>query len=192
MATPKVLGINEVIRELQSVEPQSVKEIRTDLRVAAEPLAASIRDYIPNSPPLSGFVHNGRTSWAPQNIKINVKTNFSRRAAKNEHSIVSIWVGGKKGTLGAAGLQIADMAGKRNRTRSGGRTREYDYRGSKRTHRLNNQGRAMIEYLNGSYSSPSRFVWRAANLQLPKVQESVVRSLESVYKKVNQNMMVKK
>lgn len=191
MATPQVLGINEVIRELQSVEPQSVREIRSDLRVAAEPLATSIKDYIPNAPPMSGFMHRGRTSWSPQNIKVNVKTNFSRRAAKNEHSIVSIWVGGKKGTIGAAGLQIADMAGKRNRVRSGGETREYAYRGTTRTHRLNNQGRKLIEQLNGTFSSPSRFVWRAANLQLPKVQESVLKSLDTVYKKVNQNMQVK-
>lgn len=188
--TPQVYGIADVISELKQIEPKSINGVRKDLRTAAEPIAASINDYIPNEPPLSGFVHRGRTSWSPSNVSAKVKTNFSKRSLKNEYGIVSIWVGGKKGTLGAAGLQIADMAGRRNKTK-GGVTREYDYKGTTRRHRLNGQGRSLIENLNSRWSNPSRFVWRAANLRLPEIQRETLASLEKTFKKVNQNMQVK-
>ena len=189
--TPQVYGVGNVISELKQLEPKSINGIRKDLRATAEPIAASIRAYIPNEPPLSGFAHRGRTSWSPSNIDAKVKTNFSKRSLKNEYGIVSIWVGGKKGTLGAAGLQIADMAGRRNKVKTGGRTREYDYMGTKRSHRINGQGRSLIEYMNGLWSTPSRFVWRAALSKLPEIQAQTLRSLEDTFRKVNQNMQVK-
>jgi hypothetical protein len=103
---------------------------------------------------------------------------------------VSIVVGGKKGTDGAAGLQIADMAGIRNKT-TRGVTREYVRNGKARTHRKNGQGKALIEYLNGRYSSASRFVWRGAQTQLPSVRAAVLLSLEKATKKINAKLVMK-
>jgi hypothetical protein len=192
----QVYGIPETIKELELVERKLVNQARSDLRVAVEPMRASISSYIPDAPPLmgrqfdrnGGMNHKGRTGWNKAAIKVTVKTSFSKRAQKNQTSLVSVFVGGKKGTYGAAGLQIADMAGRRNRVKSGGRTRDYAYKGGTRSHAINGQGRSMIEKLQGR---PSRYVWRAAMLHMTTVQTSVLQSLDKVSKQVNKNLVVK-
>ena len=190
MVQVKVYGVEQTVAELRRFNEDAIKDLRKDLRVSAEPIATAIKAYIPNSAPSSGVQHSGRTSWQPQNVKVSVKTSFTKRTAKNEVSIVSIVVGGKKGTDGAAGLQIADMAGIANRTTRGS-TREYIRNGKKRTHRKNGQGKALIEYLNGRYSSASRFVWRGAQTQLPSVRAAVLVSLEKASRKVNARLVMK-
>jgi hypothetical protein len=190
MATPRVYGVDQTIATLRLVEGTIVTAARRDLRSAAEPVATNIMSWIPDSPPLSGMKHTGRTSWDRSNIKATVRTNFSKRAAKNEHSIVSIWVGGKKGTKGAAGLQIADMAGKRNQT-SRGETREYTRRGRTQKHMVNGQGAALINNLGARYATPSRFVWRGAMSQLPKIRSDVLVILEKVSAELNAKLVIK-
>ncbi len=187
----QVYGVQDTIRILKTVEPELLKQARKDLRVAAEPMAANIRDYIPNQAPLRGMRHNGRTSWQPNNIKVSIKTDFSKRAFTREQPLVKVVVGGKKGMVGTAGLQIADMAGRANKVRTSGRTRQYDRMGSSRTHRINGQGKAMIEYLNGNWGRASRFVWRAAELHRSKVQTSVIGTLDKISKEFNNKLMVK-
>lgn len=191
MQKVQVYGVEDTIRKLQLFQPELIRESRKDLRVAAEPVAQSIRDYIPNEPPMRGFRHNGRTSWQP-NVPVSVRTDFSKRAFKREESLVKIVVGGKKGTLGAAGLQIADMAGRRNKVRTGGNTRKFVRQGVEVQRRINpNSARNMIDVLNGRFSSPSRFVWRAAMLHVPKVQASVMGTLDRLMKETNQKLLVK-
>jgi hypothetical protein len=192
----QVYGIPETIKQLELLPNKLTNQARIDLQVAAEPMRASIQSYLPDAPPLmgrqfdrnGGMNHKGRTGWNKAAIKVTVKTSFSKRTQKNQTSLVSIYVGGKKGTYGAAGLQIADMAGRRNRVKSGGRTRDYAYKGGTRSHAINGQGRSMIEKLQGR---PSRYVWRAAMLHMTTVQTSVLQSLDKVSKQVNQNLVVK-
>lgn len=191
MIKVEVYGVQDTIRKLQLFEPEMVKETRKDMRVAAEPVAASIRDYIPNEPPLRGMRHNGRTSWQPSSVKVNVRTDFSKRAFTREQSLVKIVVGGKKGTIGAAGLQIADMAGRRNKVRTSGSTRQYTRNGTQMSHRLNGQGKSMIEYLNANWGRASRFVWRAAELHVPRVQGTVLATLDRLMKETSQKLLVK-
>jgi hypothetical protein len=196
MEKVQVYGIPETIKELELVDKKIILQARKDMKVAAEPMKASISSYIPDAPPLmgrqfdrrGGMNHSGRTGWNRSAIKITVKTSFSKRAQKNETSLVSIWVGGKKGTYGAAGLQIADMAGRRNKVKTSGRTREFAYKGGTRTHAIAGQGRSMIDKLQGK---PSRYVWKAAMLHMGTVQQSVLQSLDKVSKEVNKNLVVK-
>jgi hypothetical protein len=196
MQKVQVYGIPETIKELELVDKKIVVQARKDMKIAAEPMKASISSYIPDAPPLmgrqfdrnGGMNHKGRTGWNKAAIKITVKTSFSKRAQKNQTSLVSVWVGGKKGTYGAAGLQIADMAGRRNKVRTSGRTRDYAYKGGTRSHAIAGQGASMIDKLQGK---PSRYVWRAAMLHMNTVQNSVLQSLDKVSKEVNKNLVVK-
>jgi hypothetical protein len=196
MEKVQVYGIPETIKELELLNKKIITRARADLKVAAEPMKASISSYIPDAPPLmgrqfdrrGGMNHSGRTGWNKAAIKITVKTSFSKRAQKNQTSLVSIWVGGKKGTYGAAGLQIADMAGRRGKVKTSGRTRDYAYKGGTRSHAIAGQGRSMIDKLQGR---PSRYVWKAAMLHMGTVQQSVLQSLDKVSKEVNKNLVVK-
>jgi hypothetical protein len=141
---------------------------------------------------MTGFRHNGRTSWQPSNVKVTVKTSFAKRTFSREQSLVSIWVGGKKGTKGTAALQIADMSGRRNKVRTGGRTRDFERRGATMSRRINPaSARNMIDYLTGRFSTPSRFVWRAAELQRSRVESSVMHTIDKLSKETNRKLMVK-
>lgn len=192
----QVYGIAETIKELERLPNLLVNKARADLRVAVEPMKASISSYIPSAPPLmgrqfdrnGGMNHKGRTGWNKAAIKITVRTSFSKRTQRNQSPLVSIWVGGKKGTYGAAGLQIADMAGRKNKIKTSGETKPYAYKGGQRTHAIRGQGASMIEKLQGR---PSRYVWKAAMLHMNTVQNSVLQSLDKVSKQVNQNLVVK-
>jgi hypothetical protein len=196
MERVQVYGIPETIKELERLPNLMVNEARKGLRVAVEPMKASIESYLPDAPPLmgrqfdrnGGMNHKGRTGWNRSAIKVTVRTSFSKRTQKNQSPLVSIWVGGKKGTYGAAGLQIADMAGRRNKVRTSGETRPYAYKGGTRTHAIRGQGRSMIDNLQGR---PSRYVWKAAMLHMNTVQNSVLQSLDKVSKEVNKNLVVK-
>jgi hypothetical protein len=196
MERVQVYGFAETIKELELLPNKLVNTARSDLRVAVEPMKASIYSYLPDAPPLmgrqfdrnGGMNHKGRTGWNKASIKITVRTSFSKRTQQNQSPLVSVWVGGKKGTHGAAGLQIADMAGRRNKVKTSGETKPYAYKGGQRTHAIRGQGASMIDKLQGR---PSRYVWKAAMLHMNTVQNSVLQSLDKVSKQVNKNLVVK-
>tara|TARA_R110000868_G_scaffold121118_4_gene321426 strand:+ start:3137 stop:3712 length:576 start_codon:yes stop_codon:yes gene_type:complete len=187
---PQVYGVDQTIRVLKLVEPEFYKTARIDLRKAAEPIAVNIRAWIPDQAPLSGMKHNGRTGWNKAGVKVTVKQSFSKRTAARETSLVSIYVGGRRGTTGAAGLEIADMAGRRGKTATG-MSRKYTRNGTEQRHRLNGQGAALIDGLSKRHSSASRFVWRGAMSQLPKVTADVLVILERVSEKTNSRLVIK-
>lgn len=167
---PRVYGIDATIRELKQVEPTAINDLRKELRVAAEPIATTIRGSIPSEAPIRGMRHKGRTGWNTSAIKTKVKTDFSRKASNRGYAIASIWVGGKKGTPGTAALQMADMAGRGRSTRT-------------------RQGRAMISKLSGI---PSRYVWKKAEQQIPQISAEMLLSLEKTSKKINKKLVVAK
>lgn len=166
----KVYGIDRTVRELKAVDKNLVNGMRKDLKRAAEPIAATIKSNLPSQPPIRGMRHKGRTGWNVSLIKTKVKTDFSRRASARGDAIVSIWVGGKKGTPGTAGLQIADMAGRGTSTQTA-------------------QGRAMIRKLSGA---ASRYVWKKAEQQLPEINREILISIEKTSVKINKNLVVTK
>jgi len=85
---------------------------------------------------------------------------------------------------------MADMAGRRNKV-STGSSRKYIKNGVSVTHKLNGPGAALIDNLGSRFSSPSRFVWRGAMSQLPKVTSDVLVILEKVSARINKNLVVK-
>jgi hypothetical protein len=172
---PKVYGIDRTIRELKQVEPTAIKGVRKDLRSAAEPIATTIYSALPSEAPIRGMRHKGRTGWDKSAIKAKVKTDFSRKASNRGYAIVSIWVGGrraKKGQApvrGTAALQMADMAGRG--------------KGFKTP-----SGKGMIQALS---DSPSRYVWKKAEQQIPQISAEILLSLEKTSAKINKNLVVK-
>jgi hypothetical protein len=112
------------------------------------------------------MIHNGRTGWNPSGISAKVKTNFSKKAERTGASLVSIVVGGKgKSSKGSAAFQIADMAGRKAK----GKTRS---------------GKAMISKLNAQKKA-SRYVYPAAERELPYVRDQVVGTIRKLTKTYN-------
>jgi hypothetical protein len=115
------------------------------------------------------MVHNGRTRWQPAGITAKVKTNFSKKAQRNETSLVSIVVGAKgKNSTGAASFQIADMAGRKAK----GQTRS---------------GKAMINKLNSIARAP-RYVYPAAEREIPYIINQVEGTIEGLSTSLNNEL----
>lgn len=170
MALPfKIVGLAETVKILNSIDKDIVKEARKDLRTGAQPVANAILSNIPSEAPLRGMIHSGRTRWQPAGISAKVKTNFSKKAERRGTSLVSIVVGGKgKTSTGAAAFQIADMAGRKRRGRTA-------------------SGRAMINKLN-SQAKASRYVYPAAERELPYVKQSVDGTIKKLSGAYNQRL----
>ena len=164
-----VVGIPETIKVLRSIDKQIVNDARKDLRTGVMPVVNAIKANIPSEAPLRGMVHNGRTGWNPAGIGVKTKTDFSKRAVKNESSLVSIIVGGKgRSSSGAAAFQIADMAGKKKRGNTA-------------------SGRAMISKLNAQRQA-SRYAWPAALREIPFIEDVVNGTIKKLTETLNERL----
>jgi hypothetical protein len=169
MAVPKITGIAETVKILNSIDKEIVKQARKDLRTGAQPVANAVKANIPTEAPLRGMVHNGRTSWNPSGVTARVKTNFSKKAERRGNSLVSIVVGGKgKSGTGAASFQISDMAGRKGRGNTA-------------------SGRAMIRKLNAQKKA-SRYVYPAAEREIPYIQDQLVGTIRKLTKTYNDSL----
>lgn len=164
MLSFQVTGMAEVVKVLNSIDKDIVKQARKDLRTAAQPVVLSIKSNIPSEAPLRGMIHDGRTGWKSSGVKVTVRTNFSKKAERRGSQLVSIVVGGKG--QGAAAFQIADISGRKSRGSTA-------------------SGRAMISKLNTIHGA-SRYVYPAAEKQSAYVQDVVrdtIRQLQNEYNK---------
>jgi hypothetical protein len=161
-----VVGINETVKELRTIDKAIVNDARKDLRTGVAPVVNAIKANIPSQAPLRGMIHNGPTGWNSAGVGVKVKTDFSKRAAKNETALVSIVVGGKGS--GAAAFQIADMAGKKR----SGNTRS---------------GRAMISRLNAQRQA-SRYAWPAVEREIPFIEDVVNGTIKNLTITLNERL----
>ena len=187
MAVVKITGIAETVKILNSIDKEIIKQARKDLRSGAQPVANAVKANIPREAPLSGMVHNGRTSWRPAGFKVRVKTNFSKKAERRGYALVSIVAGERIVAQGAASFSIADMSGRKNSSGSSKPIEPYRYKGGTRTHRNNGQGQAMIRGLNAK-GRASRYVYPAAERELPYVRDQVVGTIRKLTKTYNDTL----
>lgn len=187
----EVKGIREALNTLARFDKELVKELRQDLAKVSAPLTQRIRDAIPSSAPTIGFNHNGRTGWPKKQVQIRTNLNTSVGRRRLFSSTVRI-------IITNAGVQIADFAGNRNKIKTSGNTRAYAKGGVIMTHKINNQGKFLIEALNqtgigrlgGKYRS--RYVWPTVDkykdtitIEIDKtVQEAIIRGNERLKQKV--------
>ena len=111
-ATLDASDVRAALRELRKIEPDSVKDLRKDLRSKLVPFAAQIASTVPIDPPLSGLANNGATAWSPVKGKVGFTPGKNRVNATNLVAIRIDPLNKKRG------LYIAELAG----SRSGGST----------------------------------------------------------------------
>jgi hypothetical protein len=169
MAVKGITGIAETVKILNSLDKEIVKQARKDLRTGAQPVANAVKANIPTQSPLRGMIYNGPKGWNPSGVTAKVKTNFSKKAERRGNPLVSIVVGGKgKSGSGAAAFQIADMAGRKARGKTA-------------------SGRAMISKLN-SQKKASRYVYPAAQREIPYVTDQLVGTIRKLTKTYNDSL----
>jgi hypothetical protein len=130
--------------------------------------------------PTKGFKnHRGRTAWKPGTFKTEVSGRNARKGVSGSTPLLAVRFGG-------VAFNIADMAGKANKTAKPV-TEIYDWRGTRRRHKVTTQGKAMIAALG---ASPSRYIWSEAEGQLPMIQQSVLAGVEEYMTQVNRNLVI--
>ena len=211
-----ITDYEELIRELNRIQPELVKQLRKDYRQIAKPVQAAVKSAIPEDPPTSG-VHKkkpqrttsgfrpvaipGRLSWGANSQNkmrkarsVGIQT-FSGMRARRNMKYNRMTAGAiARLKVDSAATVVADLAGSSKKyVNSKSVTREYNYSRSatgKRIHRIQGQGQSMIEALNrkNNSSTRSRFVYPAAEKSIPSILPKMNSSLQRAYDIVNGRM----
>jgi hypothetical protein len=184
----KLYGVKEAVAIMRQVEPEMLKELRKEIRKIANPAVSAIKSMTPAVSPFSGrskdgMSHTGRTAWSAVNVTVSITPGQRSKAFGSTTSNLAAIV--SRGSNNQFGFNIADMAGKSRKIRTSGVTRSYAYKGSSRNHRLNGQGRGLIEHLPGK---PSRYVYPAIESKLPQIYSSVADAVQQAIDTTNRKL----
>lgn len=197
-----VADIRNLQRALKAIDPKLRAELIREAKAPAKPIQSAVKSAIPAVAPLSGL-NQGRLNWSssvdskgrshsPKDVKIQFRTSSSGKSLTT--SLVRVRVA-------SPAVVFADMAGRSGRFigagyKGSGRTREYNWKGTTRSHRVDgngvkkpnrvykyaSQGRALIDNLGGS---ASRFVWPAAERAVPAARIEINKVLDKFARKIN-------
>jgi len=188
------ININDVrgiIRALNNIEKGLRAELMREAKAPAKRLDQTvIKPAIRRIQPLSGFKRgNGRLSWdhtanakgghvAIDKTQVQFRTSGSKTSTTT--SLVSVKV------LNPAVI-ITDIAGRSGRAvgkgyKGTGFTRPYQRNGKTIRHRINGQGRAMIQRLGGH---ASRYLWPAVMTMQPVVAAEIQQIVDK-YERIAQ------
>jgi hypothetical protein len=162
-----VEGVQETLTILRKVQPESLAQLRKDIKNDSGLNAAisSIKSEIPPVAPLSGMMsHNGRTQYRIPRVAPSFRSPRIT-ISRNESPLVTIATTPPKNGIG---FEIVDMAGRGN----GGRTA---------------RGRALIANLA---RKASRFVYPGFERKQEGIEKGVLRILENYANKVNVKLKV--
>lgn len=176
----EVYGIRETLAEIRDVDKNLFFAIRAYMKRAGDTLGNRVLSNTPLLAPTRGFRHSGRTAWKPGTFKTEVSGRNAKKGATGSTPLLRVKFGG-------VALNIADMAGRGGAKSRLARTRSYEWQGTRRTHAVTTQGRAMIAALG---KSPSRYIWAEAETALPMIQNNVLLGVEQYMSQVNRNLEV--
>lgn len=212
-----ITNYEELIRELNRVQPSLVTQLRAEYRQIAKPVQAAVKGAIPSEPPTSGIhkkkpqrsdsgffprVVPGRLTWGANSNNNNrpvdsvgIQTIPAGKARKNlmrnrkpQAAIVRL-------KIDNAATVMADLAGTSGKyVNKNSRTRIYPYSRNKRgyrTHRINGQGEHMITALGrklGVSTKKSKMIYPAAEKSIPMILPRMDAALGRAYGKINRRM----
>lgn len=184
----EVKGLQGTIKDLQQVDKEFYNQSKKEMVNLAKPLALKIRQGLPEhvDGKRLGFSHSGRTAWDKGSVKTSTKfSTAAPRPNKPNHLIKMVF-----NTPGSAGLNLIDMAGRRNKIRTSGKTRPYKRNGRTMTHTLSGQGASMIGHLTKRAGrKASRYIWPSAEREKPMIERGILKAVEDASGKVNKNLV---
>lgn len=187
-----VTDVRELQRRLRLVDKDLRKALLREAKEPAKPIQTAVKSAIQSVTPLSGFTR-GRLNWnnsvdrkgkshKPGDVGIEWRTSTSGRS--NVTSLVRVRV--KSPTV----VMVA-TAGSSNRWidkgyKGTGFTKEYPYKGGTRRHKVNGQGRSMIEQMSSRMRRErTGIAWPAAVKMLPEAKQKVDATLTKFANMVN-------
>jgi hypothetical protein len=188
----RVEGLELTLEILKSVQPDSIKAIRADIRqiITSSGAVSKIRSRTPAIAPLSGMANNGPTKWAGvKSINITALSRLSGFGGKNA-DLARIAVTGGNNSLG---FDYAELAGIRRRPPSlRSKIRGGTLRGTQKgdgSMLLRGQGDNFIKVLedrNGK--TPGRFAFRAVFETRARIMSGIQQTLDRYAEKVNRKL----
>jgi hypothetical protein len=200
----RIQGVKETLQLLDAVQPGSITELRKDIRRIAQPVVTAIKSNLPTTAPLSGMNHYGRTRFAGAKVSAQLLLRGWGNSDTIPLARLAVVSPGD-----AAGLEIADMAGRKSQ--GGGVKLPYEYKGIGRvggsgrqaptrsrsvtrrgnsapfSYRINGQGQAMIKNLN---KQASRYVYPPLTIAILSVRDQMVKTLDEYVGRINQKLKV--
>ena len=202
-----------MVRELRKVDKELPRALKRNYRKIGKPLQSAVKKAIPNTAPLGprknpklggmtpGMATNGRLGWGSGPTlsgekrkpakSVFIDTPARKKESPRKFSILRLRVT-------SAATSMADMAGRSGRAvNKYSVTRPYSIRlfGGpviERTHRINNQGRRLIENLAGARgkvkSNASRYAWPSVEKNLDKAKIEAATVIDLYARVVNMKM----
>lgn len=188
----RVEGLETTLQILKLVEPESIKQIRADIRqiVTTSGAVSKIRSRTPAIAPLSGMDNNGPIKWAGvKSVSVSVLPSITSFGTKSK-PLVRIAATGGANSLGFDYAELAGIRRKPPRARS--KIRGGTLRGSVKgdgSMALNGQGDNFIEYLEArNGKTPGRFAFRAVFETRGKIMAGIQQTLDKYAAKVNRKL----
>lgn len=158
-------NVRELLKMLDSIDPQLKRDLQKQAKEAAKPIQAAIVKAIPDRAPHRGMRGNGRLSWdnsvnykgkkiPAKSVSVNFKSGRSRTAAIT--SLVRV-------TVNSPIVALLDTAKKSTTP----------------------QGAQLIRIMGGS---PSRYVWPAAEKGLPEASNKIQKILDGASARVSRRI----
>jgi hypothetical protein len=200
----RIQGVKETLQLLDAVQPGSITELRKDIRRIAQPVVTAIKSNLPTTAPLSGMNHYGRTRFA--GAKVSAQLLLRGWGNSDTIPLARLAIVSPDG---AAGLEIADMAGRK--TMMNGPALTYEYKGRGRVggsgrqrptksravvrrgntatfqYKITGQGKGMTDNLGGV---PSRYVYPALANREDSLAADMLKTIESYTERINQKIRV--
>ena len=200
----RITGVKETLQLLDALQPGSITALRKDIRRISQPVVTAIKSNLPTTAPLSGMNHYGRTRFA--GAKVSAQLMLRGYANSDVEPLARIQV---VSPGDAAGLEIADMAGRK--TMMHGPALTYEYKGRGRVggkgrqrptksrpvvrrgntatfqYRITGQGKGMTDNLGGV---PSRYVYPALANKEAGLAADMLKTIESYTERINQKLKV--
>ena len=184
----RVEGLENTLAILKIVEPDSLKQIRAEIRsiVNGSGAVSKIRSRTPAIAPLSGMDNRGPTKWA--GVK-TVSVSVLPRIVAGKKSVPLVRIAASGGS-NALGFDYAELAGIRRRPpRDRSKIRGGTTRGTQKgdgSMALRGQGDNFIRYLedrNGK--TPGRFAFRAVFDTRRAIMAGIQKTLDNFAAKIN-------
>ena len=101
--------VKKALKKMKDLEPDTIKDLRRELRTKLGPMAKAVAAAVPTEPPLSRMDHNGGTSWSPVKGTVSLTPGSSKKKGYNLVKIMVTPAQNKRG------FYLAEMAGMRNK-----------------------------------------------------------------------------
>ena len=186
--TVVIKNAKETLAALRKLDPQLRTALTRDLKTIAKPMVNSMKLRITQlSPPIGSINHSGRTGWEsgtykgnqikPDNVIAKLSSGRSRHASVT--SLFGVWARNPM-------VAILGVVGKGSMTPRKPVTREYSWRGTRRSHKNNGQGVEILAFARRH--GEENWFYKEAEKTMPLVEKQVKLTWEEYSKKVSRKL----